>query len=827
MKLYYTTFRIICTLTILIASTLFSQTVDLSGRVADKDNRPIFGVIATLEPLGISDTTGSDGVYHLQNYATSFDKDISGSASTNYRNKCVFVIGDKPLNVVVSIFNMQGRLVGTLINTTFNKGTYLFQPLFFSKINLAVGTYVMCLCVSKQFLYKRIFSTFSRSHYGNNQIITSISEENIVFTSRLSKTTSGNSLLTLLKDGQLISQQEIENLIDTIPDLFFIQRNIYGSFNDLAPTTPFIKAILSGTGIPDSTPKIVDLWYNTAANSYSGYVYFVYSAGEKNYSVTTKVYNSLNRLIAQSFPVPFTSNAGDVQIPNFSTHNAVPFCNAGSDTTVSIQDTIKLHASAVDSAGGTIIKYEWKIADGIWFAAANSDTNILAPTTTMDCLCSLRVVDNDSNYSFDTKIVHVELDPPIANAGLDDTVLSKSTYLLKGSASQQFGIIKKWEWSINSEPFSETIKDTTIITPVDYVNAYPCILRVTDDDNNIGLDTINLRIVSWEVIGNIGFSGEVSRFPNLEFINNELYVAYCSSDLSITPKITRLMQFNGTSWVQKGDSIMASVVGRMHTLAVGNILYVAFYDTSEYLRVMKLNGNVWEDLEASRNHALDLSITSNDDTIFTTIGGNGFTTRKYNGITWQTISPDFIPTGFPSYWSWISMQIYHGNPYFAFQCDVTDSYKASVVGYDGTSLRVIGQRGFSDGTAQRTQLVIDNDSLYVSFIDVSNGYRATVMKFNGTSWVPLGQKAFTNDAAMGLTLQFFNHVPYVAFIDGTNTQNKISVMRFTGTNWSYVGEPFFPEYTTDHSDISLRFHNGAPYVSFNSDFKGATVMRHR
>ena len=42
--------------------TLFANQLELTGKVLDKDNNPVFGVIATLKGLGISDTTGSDGI---------------------------------------------------------------------------------------------------------------------------------------------------------------------------------------------------------------------------------------------------------------------------------------------------------------------------------------------------------------------------------------------------------------------------------------------------------------------------------------------------------------------------------------------------------------------------------------------------------------------------------------------------------------------------------------------------------------------------------------------------------------------------------------------
>lgn len=81
----------------------------------------------------------------------------------------------------------------------------------------------------------------------------------------------------------------------------------------------------------------------------------------------------------------------------------MPVANAGNDTTVSINDTIWLHGTAIDNYG-TIVKYEWDF-DGFansydYVETSSGDTSIIA--TTLDVWAYFRVTDDDKNQSVDS-----------------------------------------------------------------------------------------------------------------------------------------------------------------------------------------------------------------------------------------------------------------------------------------------------------------------------------------------------------------------------------------------------------------------------------------
>ncbi len=78
------------------------------------------------------------------------------------------------------------------------------------------------------------------------------------------------------------------------------------------------------------------------------------------------------------------------------------------------------------------------------------------------------------------------------------TVSINDTIRLQGTATDLYGTIVIWEWDVgNSGVFVSTSPDSGYIgvAPSIADSAYQCVLRVTDDDGNIGLDTTFINIL--------------------------------------------------------------------------------------------------------------------------------------------------------------------------------------------------------------------------------------------------------------------------------------------------------------------------------------------
>src|SRR5262245_42746129 len=55
----------------------------------------------------------------------------------------------------------------------------------------------------------------------------------------------------------------------------------------------------------------------------------------------------------------------------------------------------------------------------------------------------------------------------------------------------------------------------------------------------------------------------------------------------------------------------------------------------------------------------------------------------------------------------------------------------------------VGSSGFSAGEASYTSIIVDNGTPYVAYQDGANSYKATLMKFDGANWVTVGLAGFS------------------------------------------------------------------------------------
>ena len=98
--------------------------------------------------------------------------------------------------------------------------------------------------------------------------------------------------------------------------------------------------------------------------------------------------------------------------------------------------------------------------------------------------------------------------------------------------------------------------------------------------------------------------------------------------------------------------------------------------------------------------------------------------------------------------------------------------------------------------------------------------KLSVVKYNGSGWEYLGGAGFTEAYAYSISLALgSDNTPYVAFRDSENG-SKLSVVKYNGSGWDYLGGASFTE--SYAYDISLALgSDNTPYVAFqdgeNSD----------
>ncbi|MDR2172748.1 MAG: hypothetical protein LBE32_00820 [Burkholderiales bacterium] len=110
---------------------------------------------------------------------------------------------------------------------------------------------------------------------------------------------------------------------------------------------------------------------------------------------------------------------------------------------------------------------------------------------------------------------------------------------------------------------------------------------------------------------------------------------------------------------------------------------------------------------------------------------------------------------------------------------------------------------------------------YVAYSDEAHGKRLSVMKFNGSSWEYVGDPGFSVSVGAspspvevtGTSLTIASDgTPYVAYQDGTDSSRRGAVVRFVGTSWQRVGE-YFSENIALSISLALDAA-GTPYVAY-------------
>ena len=167
-----------------------------------------------------------------------------------------------------------------------------------------------------------------------------------------------------------------------------------------------------------------------------------------------------------------------------------------------------------------------------------------------------------------------------------------------------------------------------------------------------------------------------------------------------------------------------------------------------------------------------------------------------------------------------------GKPYVVYQ-DRVNSFKATVMNFDGSNWVVVGSVGFSAGSVYYTSIAIDGSGTpYVVYRDVNNSDKATVMKFDGSNWVIVGSAGFSAGIANYTSIAIDGSgTPYVVYQDRVNSF-KATVMKFDGSNWVVVGSAGFSAGSVYYTSIAID-GSGTPYVVYQdaSNSNKATVMK--
>ncbi len=204
-----------------------------------------------------------------------------------------------------------------------------------------------------------------------------------------------------------------------------------------------------------------------------------------------------------SAPNDETGTAGGVNAT--STQNSTTTANAGADQAVEVGSFVSLDGSGSSDPDGDALSYSWNIDSSPQGSATTlSDQTAVKPTLTPDTIgdykISLTVSDGSETSSADTVTVTANEAnaPPVANAGVDQNVVTGDEVSLDASLSEDAdGDLITYDWTFKSIPdgSSASLSDAGIVNPkftADIDGEYVAELVVSDGTSQSAPDTVKV-----------------------------------------------------------------------------------------------------------------------------------------------------------------------------------------------------------------------------------------------------------------------------------------------------------------------------------------------
>ncbi len=283
------------------------------------------------------------------------------------------------------------------------------------------------------------------------------------------------------------------------------------------------------------------------------------------------------------------------------------------------------------------------------------------------------------------------------------------------------------------------------------------------------------------------------------------------------------------SWQLVGNTTFSTFNYIPVSLEVNNgIPYLAYQDGYGKAVVVDYANNAWATLgnsELPTNTGYAPQLFFSNGTPYVTLDdatvGPWYSLLGFNGGSWVTVgNPNFYVSPVPGNDTY-SFVMNNNTPYVVIQ-DASQSYKATLYQFNGSSWSVLGGAGFSPVTINSVSLAFSGSTPYVAFSDFNNAFRPSVMSYNGSSWSYVGTPDFISSAATPIVAAYGGY-PYVAFADG-GYGGKASVMFYNGLVWVYLGTPGFT--SGPAGALSFYIYNGTPYIAYSdgSNSNIVTVM---
>ena len=174
-------------------------------------------------------------------------------------------------------------------------------------------------------------------------------------------------------------------------------------------------------------------------------------------------------------------------VRTLQTGNRPLVVDAGSDKTVEVNHAITIVGSATSSV--TISSYEWKYGNDVIGTTASFE---YTPTTVLNQIIVLKVIDADGNIAYDTMHLNVRGENPLptVDAGENQSVQVDESITITGTASDNSAIAGQ-VWKEGETELADTLSFT--YTPSSSGTKILTLI-VTDDEGATASDTIEVEV---------------------------------------------------------------------------------------------------------------------------------------------------------------------------------------------------------------------------------------------------------------------------------------------------------------------------------------------
>ena len=380
---------------------------------------------------------------------------------------------------------------------------------------------------------------------------------------------------------------------------------------------------------------------------------------------------------------------------------------------------------------------------------------------------------------------------------------------------------QKPEWLTFEQKGKSAVVKGTATEP----GVYTVVLKVSDGEDET-LQEYEITVLeslnaNWETLGERAFSqvGYGFIFGTCSYAG-DIYTFLYESGLPVLYKYST----KDRSW--KKESTVMDEMGYDGDIAAGKDgIYVTYtLKSNNLIKVKRYANGEWSDVgEIGKLGSVPKIAVDAQNSIFVSFNdaneNNRYYLNRYKNGNWETMGVSYISSGGGS-WARLALDS-KGVPYVSW-VDFFAGQKMYVSKLVGEIWLAIGDEPVSHEnliSKNCQDLAIDADgNVYIAYC-VKGTDQLAVYRHNGSEWELLGDN-IADGTVKGIDVAIDSEQNfYVAYADG-GSEDKVSVVKYNGTEWSYVGQRGFTESKTD-SYMAMTLHNDSPCVVYTDVAKGS------